>query len=333
MRPSNFEEMLKAAKEHPDLQGALSKLGYTLHRVGYGRKYNCVEYKIAGGAKGVAGDFSSVVFCENSDGRWSVLDNKQRNGILAYDAIGALTELFGLTFDNAVELLSEGRLTVEYAKPQTTRRISENVELGEFKEPQRTDKTHNSKAFAYLRSRGISAETITALIDEGLIYQSEVESKKTGKLIPVAVFPIYNQEGTMVGADSIGTYNLQNFKFKHIYSGSDPNYGWHFANNVSQITAETPLFFCESPIDAMSLFELYKYDGVYVSMSGCKDVTFEGMNTRYGGKAVICTDNDEAGNKFRARHKEAATLVPPSGKDWNDVLNEKPTLKQGGLKV
>ena len=56
------------------------------------------------------------------------------------------------------------------------------------------------------------------------------------------------------------------------------------------------------------------------------------MCKTYGGKAVICTDNDEAGNRFRAKYKEAATLVPPSGKDWNDVLTTT-KIKKGGQKL
>ena len=169
--------------------------------------------------------------------------------------------MFGIHFDEAVSLLSEGKITLNYTKPPT-KRIAEKYVPIAFTEPVHSEQ--NAKAFAYLRSRGISAETLSSLIEQGLIYQSEVDIKTSGKQIPVAVFPIFDKDGTMVGADSVGTFNLQNFKFKHVYPGTDPNYAWRFANNVKEITEETPMFFCESPIDAISLFELYKYDGVYV---------------------------------------------------------------------
>ena len=318
-RSSNFKELLEVAKTRPDLSTALRRLGFQLKRVGHGSKYNCTEYKIATG-KGVSGDFSALVFCENADGTWRVLDNKQRYGRLAYDAIGCLTEFFGHNFDEAVYALSNGvalpvRDRMSVVKDDTP---LPSVQREPFKLPAKTEGKY-SALFAYLCNRGISNELIKNLVEAELLFQTDVKTS-SGKTMPAVVFPVYDKCGKAVGADSCGTYNFYGFKYKHVYSGSDPSYGWRFANHVTDVTEQTPIFFCESPIDAMSLCMLTGYEGVYVSMAGCKDVTLEGIAKSYGGKPVICTDNDEAGNKFRERHPTAASLKPTFGKDWNDEL-------------
>lgn len=321
MRGKDFEEKLQAARIRPDLMTALSRLGYRLKRVGHGSKYNCTEYRLSE-EKGLSGDFSSLVFCENADGTWRVLDNKKRYGKLAYDAIGCLTDFFGHSFDEAVYALAgEGIAVYRQAAPQLHEKPKEVAPKADFVLPERT-KGKYTNLFAYLSSRGISGELIQQLVKNDLLYQTEVETK-SGKLMPTIVFPIYDKNGKAVGADSCGTYNLEGFRFKHVYGGSDPSYGWRFANNVTEVTEQTPIFYCESPIDAMSLCLLTGYEGVYVSMAGCKDVTLDGMHKAYGGTPVICTDNDDAGNKFRSRYPNASTLRPTQGKDWNDVLKSK----------
>lgn len=318
MRGKDFEERLSQARTRPDLMCALSRLGFHLKRVGHGSRYNCTEYRIST-EKGHSGDYSALVFCENSDGTWRVIDNKQRYGRLSYDAIGCLTEFFGHSFDEAVYALAGVGVCV----PKKEEAISHSptkatTSQTEFVLPKKTEGKYTN-LFAYLCSRGITNELISSLVKADLIYQSDIETKN-GKLMPTIVFPIYDEKGKPVGADSCGTYNLEGFKFKHVYSGSDPSFGWRFANNVTQVTENTPIFFCESPIDAMSLCLLTNYEGIYVSMAGCKDVTFENMCKTYGGKPIICTDDDDAGHKFRRRHPDVLSLVPDKAKDWNDIL-------------
>lgn len=320
MRDKNFEEKLKAARQRPDLMTALARIGFQLKRVGHGSKYNCTEYRLSK-EKGQSGDFSALVFCENADGTWRVLDNKQRYGRLAYDAIGCLTEFFGHSFDEAVYALAGEGVAVHRQAPQLHERPKGAVHQADFILPEKT-KSKYTNLFAYLCSRGISNELISTLVKNELLYQTEMKTK-SGKLMPAIVFPIYDKDGKAVGADSCGTYSLEGFRFKHIYEGSNPSFGWHFANHVAEVTENTPMFFCESPIDAMSLCLLTRYEGVYVSMAGCKDVTLDGMHKAYGGRPVICTDNDEGGNKFRSRYPNVLTLIPTQGKDWNDILKAK----------
>ena len=331
MRPKNFEELLKQAKERPDLETALGRLGYTLKRVGSGRGYT--EYRLTT-VKGVGGDLSAVVFCKKTDGTWIVFDNKQRyGGKLSYDAIGALQTFFSHSFDEAVCALAGNSAeranfgtrkesAEERANFGTVSKEEERANFGtSFELPQRTEGKY-SATFAYLCGRGISSSMISALIKTDLLYQTTVSTKSV-KDMPAVVFPIYNENGEAVGADSCGTYNLEGFRYKHVYSGSDSSYGWHFANNVESVTADTPVFYCESPIDAMSLCQLKGYSGIYVSMAGCKDMTLRGMTEHYGGRPILCVDADEAGAKFRERHTELEVLIPSEGKDWNDELKAK----------
>ena len=55
-------------------------------------------------------------------------------------------------------------------------------------------------------------------------------------------------------------------------------------------------------------------------MSGVKDMTLEHMTGVLKGVPVICTDNDDGGNRFRIKYRAYDTLTPEYGKDWNDEL-------------
>ncbi len=155
------------------------------------------------------------------------------------------------------------------------------------------------------------------LLHIGAVYESAIGTAN-GKRMPVAVFPIKNEKEEIVSADCCGTYS--DLRFKHIAEGSDPRYAWRFKNRVKEGASDTRLFFCESAIDAISLYCLSDAPGIYLSMSGLKDNIFRHMAQHLGGKPVICTDNDEAGNRFREKHPSCETLRPEIGKDWNDEL-------------
>lgn len=302
MRTQDFAARLEKAKQAPDLRQALLRLGFSLKRAGHSSRYGSTEYRLTA-TKGVAGDYSALSLCECNDGEWVVFDNKQRYGRLTYDAIGCLCAFFDHSFDEAVYALT-GNGVVTEVKVKTERQVLP-TDSKPFELPPPIGGRY-SRLYAYLLSRGISAELITALTHERLLYEAVYRDKT------VAVFPIYAADGTAVGADSCGTYSA--LRFKHLYAGSDPRYGWHFKCGDS-----ADMFFCESAIDAMSLYLLTGADGMYISLCGLKDITYSGMLTAYGGRPIICVDNDEAGDKFRARHKDAAVMLP-TNKDWNDDL-------------
>lgn len=90
---------------------------------------------------------------------------------------------------------------------------------------------------------------------------------------------------------------------------------------------EYPLYICESPIDAISLYELTKAQGIYAAMGGLKMTTATNIiNTfKINGtyrKVIIATDNDPAGIQFSNSFsgKISYEIATPVKKDWNEDL-------------
>ena len=316
-RPQNFDELLNIAKNRPDVHGALSQLGISLKRVGHsmgGVRWQ-TETK-----SGTSGDLSAVAFIEKSDGSWIIFDNKGRIGQQSMDAITCLREIFGVSFDDAVYMLSGGAPSAPVEKPQklTLERKAEPQEKPTYTPPTPApDKLRNVKAYL-IQTRKLPKELVLPLIESGRIYSTYYENPETHKQTLVCGFKITDENGNDVGCDSCSPQ--PQIKFKHLFTGSNADYAWCFPYEVEEITAETPIFFCEAPIDTMSLCALSGTPGIYVSMAGCKDRTFTSVTEKLGGKPIICVDNDESGDKFAARHPDVTRMVAPYGKDWNDTL-------------
>lgn len=316
-RPQNFDELLNIAKVRPDVHGALSQLGISLKRAGYSMGGNRWQTATK---SGTAGDLSAIAFIEKPDGSWVIFDNKSRTGKQTLDPIALLQEIFGTSFDDAVYMLSGGAPQAPVAKPQvpTLERKAEPQEKPTYIPPTPADdKIKNVMAYL-IQTRKLPKELVIPLIESGKIYASYYENPETHKQTLVCAFKITDENGNDVGCDSCAPQ--LNFKFKHLFTGSNADYAWCFPYEVEEITSETPIFFCEAPIDTMSLCALSGTPGVYVSMAGLKDRTFKSIAEKLGGKPFICVDNDEAGDKFAARHPDVPRMVAPNGKDWNDTL-------------
>ena len=315
-RPQNFDELLNIAKNRPDVHGALSQLGISLKRVGHsmgGVRWQ-TETK-----SGTSGDLSAIAFIEKSDGSWIIFDNKGRIGQQSMDAITCLREIFGVSFDDAVYMLSGGAPSAPVAKPQklTLEPKAEPREERTYTPPTPTpDKLRHVKAYL-IQTRKLPKELVLTLIDSGKISATERFKSKTA----FCTFPITDENGNNVGTDMAATIDdLPKEYKKHLEKGSNADYAWCFPYEVEEITAETPIFFCEAPIDTMSLCALSGTPGIYVSMAGCKDRTFTSVAEKLGGTPIICVDNDETGDAFAARHPDVTRMVAPYGKDWNDTL-------------
>lgn len=317
-RPQNFDELLDIAKKRPDVHGALSQLGKSLKRAG--RSMDGIRWQIET-KSGTSGDFSAIVFIEMDDGSWKICDNKSRTGQQFIDAITLLREIFHVSFDDAVYMLSGGAPSAPIAKPQkldTLKREITPQEKPTYTPPTPApDKLRNVKAYL-IQTRKIPKELVLPLIDCGKIYATYYENPQTHKQTLVCAFKITDENGNDVGCDSCSPQ--PQIKFKHLFVGSNAGYAWCFPYEIEEITSETPIFFCEAPIDTMSLCALSGTPGIYVSMAGLKDSTFNSVSEKLGGTPIICVDNDEAGDKFAARHPNATRMVAPIGKDWNDTL-------------
>lgn len=92
-------------------------------------------------------------------------------------------------------------------------------------------------------------------------------------------------------------------------------------------------YFFESPIDALSFYQMYKEEGVYLSTCGSlthaflKDI-LEVLKVFKTKRVILAFDNDEAGERmYQALTKRLKPIYPvciqkSKGKDWNeDILN------------
>ena len=317
-RPGNWEELLNTAKKRPDLLGALERIGVDLQRCGTSRDGG-IRYRVTGRA-GIPGDYSAVTFIHNPSGIWLVIDNKERTGFKYMNAIDTLMNLYNTSFDDAVYLLSGGT-----ADSPAARAIVCDIPPAQTKPKELTmpsaDYRMVKRIIAYLvRTRCIPYNVIKELVRTRLIYPSPF-TFKGGYENTVCTFPVLNEKGKPAGAEMHGVST--DFPIKAIAPGSDPEYAWGFMYGIQRITPSTPVYFCESGIDAISLLSLYAEKGAYVSVTGVKDVTFNSMKEKLGGIPIICVDDDEAGEKFRKKHIGIKCKLPSVGsKDWNEMLQK-----------
>jgi hypothetical protein len=118
--------------------------------------------------------------------------------------------------------------------------------------------------------------------------------------------------------------------FKRDADGSDKRYG--FLVQPSNPTSNEVAVF-ESPIEALSHQTLCKqgfimpFSGWRLSLSGTSALALEYFLKRFPAvtQCIVCTNNDEAGNKVAANIKDISGLyvtrfAPLKVNDWNDML-------------
>lgn len=140
-----------------------------------------------------------------------------------------------------------------------------------------------------------------------------------------AVLPHYDRLG-MCG------YEYRNTNFKGM--GKDTIKGLWYSNNLS---IANEIFIVESPINALSHFELYQTDIAYCSFGGglssyqvdlIKGLLFKAKQRRVN--IIVGTDNDAKGESYYEKLQSLSSFpierATPVGNDWNEdllfVLNE-----------
>ena len=162
--------------------------------------------------------------------------------------------------------------------------------------------------------RGISSEIVTALLDEGRIYED-----KRGNV----VFVGFDEQSAARFASLRGTGSQP---FRMDCAGSDKRYGFCMGN----APAET-LYIFESPIDAMSHATLAGEwrQGNRLSLAGTSDTALPKYLEAHPGakELVLCLDNDPPGREASVNiaRKYAAQgyrtrIELPQGKDYNTDL-------------
>lgn len=171
--------------------------------------------------------------------------------------------------------------------------------------------------FAYLtQQRGIPAEMVRILIDDGLLYQEAGHAN--------AVFT----DPAKTFAELRGTVPGKPF---HRVMFSDPAAFWWFKPGGPEAIPKIA-YICEGAIDAISLYLYLVSDdanraetGLYCSIAGVAnqqriDRIKSGMAAA-GCPTVLAVDADDAGRLCCQRNPDCGTLLPWGGmKDWNLVL-------------
>ncbi len=287
----------------------------TTERLIIAKTVNLAEYLISRhgidlkrvGSYHEARDHDSLVFKGNLF-YWNSQDEKG-------DAIKYLQLYHGMSFYEAVRELSD---YASYFSKRPHHEAAKAFDIADLKLS-----TDMRRTFAYLsKTRGINYALVKELTDQKLIMQ-EAETNNI-------VFPMYDDLGSVVGAELCGTLTAENLRFKGIKTGS--MYGVGYTIQRPDEKTEFVLFF-ESAIDLLSFIELRHMAGkslkgcTLVSLAGLKANIFNTTIKRYQTpvKAVICVDNDEAGQIFIESIKAAKNAIlvrqpAPQFKDWNEQL-------------
>lgn len=221
------------------------------------------------------------------------------------NSIDFLKNYMGYTFVEAVQALSD--TSVSASAPIHPAGYLQNGIRNvppEFPEP--VNGTYKN-LFAYLRSRGISSETIQMLVNQKNIYQEKSKNN--------IVF--INMERDF--AEIRGTYTFGK-PFHGIVPNSRHDGFWWFRTSKNA----TKGYICEAAIDAVSLYELYRIHGnkeeaYYISIAGvAKQPAIDRLkNSKL--HIVLAVDNDAAGQQCRNKNSELEYILPKN-KDWNEDL-------------
>ncbi|MEF9939591.1 MAG: toprim domain-containing protein [Clostridium sp.] len=182
--------------------------------------------------------------------------------------------------------------------------------------------------------RGISLDTITHLLKLNKIYPATASG--------------FGDNFVCFANHATDFYILRNISINgmpKLQFAKNPCYYWFFTsielNSIDNLiafvdqttnpyTIDLPLYICESPIDAISLYEITKAPGIYAAMGGLKLTTatnmvsnFKNQGTEhYKRKTYIAVDNDPAGIQFANSFpiEIPHEVMTPKSKDWNAEL-------------
>lgn len=198
--------------------------------------------------------------------------------------------------------------------------------------------------YAYLTARGIPADVIQLLVDQGILYQSAVGNNV------VFVNPqgdYCELRGTNSYADrrcrkrdNCGRFCVGEHSWCERMESCpdyrpDPFHGcrkttsdrfWYFDPSPGEPSDH--VYVCEAAIDAVSLYVIHQKQnkagkGVYVSIGGAANQRTIERIIRGCRDGIVClaVDNDEAGQECRDRNSGVAYILPRN-KDWNDDLRK-----------
>ena len=274
-------------------QARQADLAHYLIRKGYRLIRNGTRYRHP--------DHNSLVFTKNSY-YWN---SRSETG----NSIDYLVKHLGYDFKTAVyELTKEKNIP---GPPSVECFNIDNLTL---------TKNNYNRAFAYLnKTRYIDINIITYLLNNNHLFMDDHNN---------IVFPIYDENNKIVGAELQGTLTYK--KFKGISKNSKYGYGF----NIKTSHQPKKAFFFESAIDLLSFYQLCKYrfqadieDSILISMAGLKlNIIKHSLRAfKIASEPILCVDNDTAGQAFinALKNENKAfkeEVLPQPFKDWNEYL-------------
>lgn len=252
-------------------------------------------------------EHDSLVFTDNAY-YWN---SRQEHG----NAIDYLVKHMNMNFKDAVCALTNATI-IDGGQEKETKAFELDSTTFYFN----CDKVKN-----YLnKSRFIAYGVINHFIDNKLLYQERQTNN--------AVFPIYDENNIIVGAEVQGTHATK--RFKGIKTNSKYGYGFNVRFSDDN-TFDYALFF-ESVVDLMSFIDFKQNREkkslnrcILISMSGLKANIIKHSRTAFKGnlKTVLCVDGDKAGQAFMKSLDDEnidyiSCLPQEKFKDWNEQLIE-----------
>lgn len=170
-----------------------------------------------------------------------------------------------------------------------------------------------------VNKRKISSKIVKSLYANNLIFLDQKNNIN---------FVIKDIEGKIKGYDLVGTGEI---RFK---GNTSVEHGFNIENNP-ELKKET-IYVFEAPIDLISYIEISKEkinkrhekEGVrFLSLSGVRTDILDNYLDKDIKNMYVCSDNDEAGNKFYEMIKENYKEINvyrelPKEKDWNEDLQK-----------
>ena len=234
------------------------------------------------------------------------------------DAIAFVRRFCGMSFSEAVRyLLAFNGYPTDSAIPRPIRKTRPPPrERPAFVLP--PPNGDNERIRAYLRGRGIAHGVIDDFINTGLLYEDAKYHN--------CVFVGRDGAGKAVFAAKRGT--CDSVPFRGDVAGSDKR----IAFRVPCDPALGRVAAFEAPIDLMSWFTLHGRSNA-IALCGLYDGPLETYlkDAPHIRRIVLCLDADgwgrkaaeRLGEKYRGLGYETEDRLPPSGKDWNEFLQQR----------
>jgi hypothetical protein len=258
---------------------------------------------------------------EIKEGKWRWYSQ----GLYGKTALDYLTDVRGYGLVEAVCLLTgekpQGKeCSDKPVKTPPNQSVAPNAKPPPERTPFAIPRHHkdNNRVIAYLQSRGIDKGLILDCIKRGDLYENAYFHD--------CVFKGKDENGKTRYAATRSTSS----GFKGDAEGSDKR--CNFLLPPADTDSNTVAIF-EAPVDALSHQTMCirgyipPFDGWRLSLGGTSTLGLLQFLTPHPQvtHCLICTDNDEAGNKTAAKIADLAGItierfVPHAGTDWNDAL-------------